>query len=41
MARDLTEIASHISQLKGDANAYLRNRTTTNSGSASKLLTLR
>ena len=24
MARDLVEIASHISQLKGDANAYLR-----------------
>ena len=24
-ARDLAEIASHISQLKGDANAYLTN----------------
>jgi hypothetical protein len=24
MARDLAEIASHIGQLKGDANAYLR-----------------
>jgi len=24
MTRDLVEIASHISQLKGDANAYLR-----------------
>jgi hypothetical protein len=23
MARDLAEIASHIGQLKGDANAYL------------------
>jgi hypothetical protein len=24
IARDLAEIASHIGQLKGDANAYLR-----------------
>jgi hypothetical protein len=24
LARDLAEIASHIGQLKGDANAYLR-----------------
>ena len=24
-AKDLAEIASHISQLKGDANAYLTN----------------
>jgi hypothetical protein len=25
IVRDLTEIASHIGQLKGDANAYLTN----------------
>jgi hypothetical protein len=33
IARDLAEIASHIGQLKGDANAYLRDPNYNTSGS--------